>query len=616
MKIQSITTSNFLGARAVDVRLAKPVALFAGKNYAGKSSIQEAVRMALTGETVRVDLKKDYAALITEGQESGFAAVECSNAGYEAVLPSGKGNHSDNAMLSYVLDAQRFSRMADNDRRTFLFGLMGVKLDGPAIKQRLVATETPEGATWKARGCVSAKVEQIAPILRAGFDAAAKEAASKARDAKASYKTATGGDTWGKEKGGKWQPAPLPEGAEHAAADLEKAKAKLQSITADLDVALQMLGAAKASDNQRIDAERKRSNLEAIAANVERYTTKLNLDTAELVAWEQKVADCKAKAGIAQPDPKSPGEFLLRGLAGVTNDFLTLTCDFPDVEWPSELLNRASIHLSEYRKLHGDPIGHDAKPDQDAINKLPEYENALRLMQSSVANGKRNLEAAQIAVTQLKALDELKAEAVDTSATEAKVTELKERRQIANSECTTLAETITKAERRAALIEQAAKLHADVMAWTAIADALAPDGIPAELLAEALEPMNHRLAVTAGDAQWDRIEIMPDMQIIAALHGRPYALLSESEKWRADAMIAEAVSHISGVKLLVIDRFDVLDGQGREDALYWLDGLAENGEIDTALLFGTLKGLPAQLLPNIEAFWIENGTAGQIKEAA
>lgn len=47
-----------------------------------------------------------------------------------------------------------------------------------------------------------------------------------------------------------------------------------------------------------------------------------------------------------------------------------------------------------------------------------------------------------------------------------------------------------------------------------------------------------------------------------------------------------------------------------------LDGLAEAKEIDTALLFGTLKALPAQLLPNTEGFWIENGVAGEIKEAA
>ena len=81
-------------------------------------------------------------------------------------------------------------------------------------------------------------------------------------------------------------------------------------------------------------------------------------------------------------------------------------------------------------------------------------------------------------------------------------------------------------------------------------------------------------------------------------------------------MIAEAVSHLSGVKLLVLDRFDVLDLKGREDALYWLDGLAQDGDIDTALVFGTLKAIPAQLLPSMEGFWIENGTAGAIKEAA
>lgn len=56
--------------------------------------------------------------------------------------------------------------------------------------------------------------------------------------------------------------------------------------------------------------------------------------------------------------------------------------------------------------------------------------------------------------------------------------------------------------------------------------------------------------------------------------------------------------------------------KGREDLLYWLDGMAQDGDIDTALIFGTLKSLPAQLLPSIDGFWIENGAAGQMKEAA
>lgn len=57
-RLTAIQTSHILGARAVDVKLTKPVTLFAGRNGAGKSSLQEAVRMALTGEPARVGLKK------------------------------------------------------------------------------------------------------------------------------------------------------------------------------------------------------------------------------------------------------------------------------------------------------------------------------------------------------------------------------------------------------------------------------------------------------------------------------------------------------------------------------------------------------------------------------
>ena len=37
---------------------------------------------------------------------------------------------------------------------------------------------------------------------------------------------------------------------------------------------------------------------------------------------------------------------------------------------------------------------------------------------------------------------------------------------------------------------------------------------------------------------------------------------------------------------------------------------------DSALIFGTLKALPAQLPEMVAAHWIENGAAGQMKEAA
>lgn len=607
MKISALNVQNFLGARAVDIQLPKPVALFAGKNGAGKSSLRDAIALALTADLGRVSLKKDAGHLITEGGESAVVEVIANGESY-AVAINGAGKISDSqqgreapAALSYVLDAQRFAKMADNERRSFLFGLMGVKMDGPSIKQRMLD-----------KGLDAKKIEQVIPILRAGFDAANKEAAAKARDAKASYKTATGGETWGKEKGGKWQPAALPAEAEKAQSRHDNAKEKLTEADKELAAAQQELGAAKAAQRQANEAESKRLELHDLAGKVERFQTKLNLDTAELTAWQEKVETCRALAG-GKLNPRAPGEFLLRGLASVTNGFLSVTCDYPDVEWPSELINRAAAHLAEYKKLHGDAGEGEAKADPEAVAKLPEYENALKLMESAVANSKRNLESAQKAAEQLKELDGLKAN-TNSDEAEAKVAELKTKRDAWLADVTKYRDIADQYSRRQALIEQVGKLHTDVLAWSDIADALAPDGIPSELLAESILPINERLCSSAGFAEWLQPVIHSDMRITYGL--REYGLLSESEKWRVDAMIAEAVSHLSGLNMLVLDRFDVLDLKGREDLLYWLDGMATDGEIDSALIFGTLKGLPALNFDNIEAFWIDNGTSGHLKEAA
>jgi hypothetical protein len=60
----------------------------------------------------------------------------------------------------------------------------------------------------------------------------------------------------------------------------------------------------------------------------------------------------------------------------------------------------------------------------------------------------------------------------------------------------------------------------------------------------------------------------------------------------------------------------VLDLQGRTELINWLDTLADLGEIDTALLFGTLKATPGSLPVTMAAHWIENGVVAQMKEAA
>lgn len=573
MKITAIQTSNFLGARAVDVKLSKPVALFAGKNGAGKSSIQEAVRMALTGESVRVGLKKDFAALVSEGQDSGFVEVGTEVGAYSVVLPAGKGIHSDSDALPYVLDAQRFARLDPNERRAFLFGLMGLKTDGPAVRERLLA-----------KGCDTAKIEAVAPFLRAGFDAAQNEAQGKARECKASWKTTTGGEAYGSVKAASWAAAK----PEVDTAGLDQARADLTTVENEIEAETKRLGELQGRARQRAEQQGKLNGLRQQAGMYARFADKLARDEASLKEMEEKVAKLKGP--------------------NLSQDALPCPCC-------GVMLVRKDDALVEAGPL--------AVGTEDDLAALPEYERALKLMQSAVANCKRDLAAADTAARTLKELEEETGEPDDGAdhigALEQRIAAIKHHR--GNHQAAI--RLIEEAERRAAEADEkttrAAGLHQDVQAWEAIAAALAPDGIPGEMLAEALGPINARLEQSAADAEWPRMMIDTDMSILKLDKDRaprPYALLSESEKWRADAMIAEAVAHLSGVRLLVLDRFDVLDLKGREDLLVWLDILAQDGEIDTALIFGTLKGLPAGLPETVEAFWIDGGIVGQMKEAA
>lgn len=573
MKLTGLNVQNFLGARAVDVRLTKPVTLFAGKNGAGKSSLQEAVRMALTGEAVRVGMKKDYGQLVTEGQEAGFAEVEIDGTARAFVtLPDGKTTplteYVPPTALPYVLDAQRFGKLEPNERRAFLFGLMGLSAGGAEVKKRLLA-----------KGCNDQKVETIMPMLRSGFDAAHKEAQAKARDEKAAWRTITG-ETYGDKKGATWA-AEKPAFDAAALADLQQ---KIAATDTGLAAANQRIGGLQADHKRHAESAQRLAELREKGGRYARIADKLVRDEAELKEWETKVEATRAKAQGTKAD----------------------SCACP--ECGAALVWR-----------NGELLPHDVEKtaDPEAVAKLPEYEKALRLLQSAVANGKRDLaesDAAAKAITELETANGAAPDEAEIHAARKHLDDLKTERSAYAAKLTAQQDAERQAKQADESTRKALAAHQSVVAWIAIADALAPDGIPGEMLAEALTPLNERLTDTSGIAEWADVTVTRDMEVLAG--GRPYALLSESEKWRTDALLAEAIAYLSKIKVLVLDRLDVLDLKGREDLIAWLDILAQDGEINTALLFGTLKALPASLPKTIAAHWLENGVVAQLKEAA
>ncbi len=588
MKLTRISIDNFLGVRSVDVKLTTPITLFAGANGASKSSIREAVAMAMTGEVVRVSLKKEYGALVADGAKQGGAMISAGDLGYAFNVPAGAFKADDGLptgeAVSIALNGQHFTTMPADERRTFLFGLTGCKISRDDVKVRMLA-----------RRCDTAKVEAVLPMLRTGFPDACEFAKKKATEAKGAWRAVTGG-TYGSKVADGWK----AEKPAAPAGDMAASKAALVALETEIATLNQSQGELNAAAKARAENVAKRLTLQSAAESYSRTNENLGRAKIELAEYEPKVTTMRERAKGG-------------GRAGLIHDMgRFIKMDIVESRSEKERLDLVNRYEAEHGKI--DPT---ATPDLDAQSSLPEHERGLEVLRNKVTNLQRDLNNAQIARVAFDALapaDATGGTAGDLAALQARLLALKASRDKMQADVRATEDVLRTIAQADEKTKKAGEHHADVGAWGIVADALAPDGIPDELLAEALAPVNARLAASATETKWAVPRIESDMQITAG--NRSYALLSESEKWRVDAMIAESVAFISGLKILMLDRVDVLDLTGRSTLLRWLDVLAQDGEIDTALLFATLKALPSVLLETMTAHWVAGGTIQQFRAAA
>lgn len=198
MKIQRIEITNFLRLRRLKVDLKEPVLhLFCGHNEAGKTSLLEAMRYCLLGETERIRLKKDYKLMVTDGAKEGSIRIVLDTGVYARDVATGKGTAEDlqaPVSLEYLLDATRYPWVDAKKRRAFMFGLLGITVDRKMVTERLQDREIPDPV-----------IDKIIPMLRSGFDAAHSEAKKQATEARGAWAGVTG-ERYGAEKATKWKP--------------------------------------------------------------------------------------------------------------------------------------------------------------------------------------------------------------------------------------------------------------------------------------------------------------------------------------------------------------------------------------------------------------------------
>jgi energy-coupling factor transporter ATP-binding protein EcfA2 len=592
MQIQHITAQNFVGARAIDVQVDTPVAIFAGPNGAGKSSLREAISAALTGDVSRVAYKKEYQSMVTEGSKKAVVSLETDVGPASMTLPDGKhvGLTVYTGALPYLINPERFAQLKPDDRRSFLFELTGLRAMPEKVKGLLLERE-----------CDTKKVEKVLPMLRSGFPAAVKFAEDEAREAKGAWKAVTG-EQWGSDKGEAWEAeVPLFDGKRHAdtAKDLSAAESRVAKANTDL-------GALQEKHRAYMTSREAAERSAELAQSVTRIEAKLATDRKHLEEAETRLRDTQQRAGEA------PRAGLVHDLGAAVREFTVIIADAESVvqrvtgaikPWSEYDLSTVEAAYAAYVEQYGEPTdGGDA----DARARVPELVKARDMMKRAVENDERDLAAARAATEALKLKSDVEVvtgEELTTARTT--VTAAANQRDSLRAELDKLSSAKRLAESAEKKTEDAAKHHIDITQWLAIAAALSPDGIPGDMLAQALAPINGRLAELAAFAEWSVPSVDADMTIRAG--GRLYSLLSESEKYRADALIALTIAVISESRIVFFDRFDVLDLKGRGDLLALLDDMATQREISTALVFGTLKRVPDGLPPTTRAHWIEKG---------
>lgn len=544
-----VEVKNFMGCEKAEVELDK-AALICGMNHQGKSSFLTALSAALTGEAVPLGLKKTDCGMLVKVGSTG-ASVKVQNDAFETVAI----NWPKAEIMTDGKNPPATTKMA-----AALESLVDMKEKERSefIRELVKCNPTKKDLEefLGERGCTNEKlIEKVWMFIEQdGFEASHKRACDTGRSLKNQWSDVTG-EAYGSQKAETWQPS----GWNSSLIDLSKEtlETQLTAARAELEdmIARQAVDTSKKEEYEKLadenDLKVARDNAKICQDNVKSYEK-------ELIEAENLRNKLSAKVE-EQHCPHCGG--LLKIVAGK----VSILEEQPDnSEKISELNNKIS-ELKESVKEYDEKYFkyyQEVRDRENAIAKLAE------INKSGAGN-----------VTPLD---------ID-----------KKRNQIKQIE-----DNIRAFNEKA----ESDRLKNNIKENQLIIDALDMSGIRKKSTEKGLDSFNANLEDICMLAGWPKVSINRDMSI--ELDGRPYVLLSESEKYRVRITLQISIAKLQKDDVIILDGAEILDKNGKNGMFKVL--LQYKIKAFIGMMFSDITKVPNMGKFGIKSYWVEKGNFKEI----
>ena len=579
MKLQRLTVQNFLRLQDIDIDLdTSAVHLFCGPNEAGKSTVAESVRFALIGDSPRVALKKNYPLLVNRNGKKGSVTLTFDGVTVHRDVRSGalkdefKLGAEQELSARIALGAQGFVDLKPDERRSLLFKLAQIKVTADDVVQRMVRD-------YDVHADIAARYRSY---LAGGMEPALKAAEADVSRLRAKWEEIAG-EKYGSAKAVDWKPTFQP-GAKRPIRttpdDIALMKSRAGEIGERIEAATQAIGTASATEARKAEVERDIGTVKEALAGLAEAKKQLTEITPRV---EAKQEDLSTKT------------FMLTQVRAAKS---VVTCPSCDANLKMgeggelEFADPASLNFSGENESR---IEAEIAAERRQLDALVRERDRLAATVESGESATQRLQDLQARLHGLgidsKTVDEIKAERENYRAALAQAQQSIRRAEEDNA-------TLDHFEKSEAAAKEA---HEAILRTQVAIEALSPDGIKAELLEAVIGPINKRMEASAHLAGWLAPALTEEMDVVRE-DGLPYELLSESAQWRISAVVADAIASMSGVRLLILDRMDVVDVDTRPMVLKWACHLAQS-DFDTVLVMATLRTKPQANGP-YEVHWM------------